>query len=324
MPDMRIVTVTLNPAVDRVIEAPMFAVGKRVTGRVVAWFPTGRGITVSRVLAALGRRSIATGFVGARELVMFEEHLDRVSEGRAICQFLVVRARTRDNISLVDPVNDTETHIRDEGFVVQPDDVRRISSKLGMLARDGVIICFAGSLPKGLAPEAFRALVDRCVAQRARVVVNTADDALVALRGRSLWMLKLNTAQVGAMSGAPVEELPELVAAARSLTVAGGGSAECVLATRGADGAILITPEAALLGRVSVHPGRIVNTVGSGDSLIAGVIAKWTRSGDWTAALREGLAAATANAVGREAGQVSLEDVQEFREMTMIEPITPA
>ncbi|MEC9373188.1 MAG: PfkB family carbohydrate kinase [Planctomycetota bacterium] len=322
MSDVRIVTVTLNPAVDRVIEAPSFKVGAHVTGHIVAWYPTGRGITISRAFANVGVRSIATGFVGRAELNMFEEYLQRVAHGRAVSQFLVVRARTRDNITIVDPVEDTDTHIRDAGFKVQPDDVTRISSKLSMLAREGTIMCFGGSLPPGVTPADFANMVSRCRIQRARVVLDVADNALEAVRDQRIWMVKLNRAQVARLAGRELANEGDFLQAARSLSAADSGPFEYVLATRGAEGAVLFGPNVALLGRVGVHPGRVVSTVGCGESLVAGVIADYLRTGDWSAALHEGMALATANATGREAGAADPEDLAEFREAAMIEPVT--
>ena len=84
---------------------------------------------------------------------------------------------------------------------------------------------------------------------------------------------------------------------------------------------MMVGPGLALQGRVMVHPGRIVSTVGCGDSLMAGLLAGWSRTGDWTEALRDGLAAATSNATTRAAGFVDMEGVDEFRQVAMIEPV---
>jgi len=321
MPETRIVTVTLNTAVDRVLEAPGFAVGRHVRGKRVAAYPAGKGINVSRVLAQLGVQSIATGFIGQGELSMFEEHLERIGAARVICQFLRVSGRTRDNVTIVDPVEDTETHLRDEGFDVQPEDVARMASKLSMLAREGVVISFGGSLPPGVSPEAFAHMVSRCREQGARVAVDTSAEALAALRQEPLWLAKLNREELATLSEKRTETVDEVIEAARSLSEASGGPVANVLATMGADGAALISTGVSLRGRVSVHPGRIVSTVGCGDSLLAGLLASWTRTGDWSAALREGLATATADAVERKAGFVDLEAVEEFRGAAMLDAV---
>lgn len=321
MAERRIVTITLNPAVDRVLEAPGFAVGKHVRGHRVALYPAGKGVNVSRVLAMLGVRSVATGFVGQGELAMFEEHLEEVGGNRVICQLLIVRARTRDNITIVDPIDDTETHLRDEGFEVQPEDVARIASKLALLANEDTIMIFGGSLPPGVSPSAFAHMIDRCDERGARIVVDTSVPALADLHEAGAWMLKLNREELAAMSEMPTESEEQVLAASGSLLQRGKGRFEHVLATMGADGAMFIGDSVALRGRVLVHPGRIVSTVGCGDCMVAGVVAGYTRSGDWKTAMREGLAVATAGAVERKAGFISIEDVEEFREGAIVEPI---
>ncbi len=324
MPEIRIVTITLNPAVDRVLEAPQFAIGTHTRARRIGWYPAGKGVNVARVLATLGTRCIATGFVGIGELGMFEEYLERVGQGRVVTQLLVVRGRTRDNITLMDPVLDTETHIRDEGFQVQSEDVRRIASKVGMLAREGTIMAFSGSMPKGVSLGDFRSMLHRCNDSGALAVIDASQRVLEALRGERMWMAKLNAEELATLSGMRAETEEEAIAAARATCVSGGGTVEYVIATRGAAGALLIGPNIELVARVFVHPGLIANTVGCGDALLAGVLHQWSRTGDWSKAMRQGVATATANAVSRQPGVLSLSDVQEFWEAATVEPLTPA
>lgn len=322
MPEIRIVTVTLNPAVDRVLEAPNFAIGEHVAARRLAWYPAGKGINVARAMAKVGVGCVATGFVGRGELGMFEEALERTGPGQIVTQLLIVRGRSRDNITVVDPVNDTETHLREEGFKVQPEDVTRIGSKLAMMARPGRIIAFSGSLPPGLEPAQFADIVRRCHRAGAKVAVDTSNKALEALRDQPVWLAKLNRSELATMSGRKTDDINAAIDAAYRLSVRGGGLVENVVATRGADGAIMVGPEAAARGWVSVHPGRIVSTVGCGDSLLAGILSVISRDEHaWERALREGLALATTNACGREAAHVDMEEVAEFREQAVVESL---
>lgn len=320
MPETRLVTVTLNPAVDHVLEAEQFTVGSNISARRLGWHPAGKGINVARVLATLGSRCIATGFVGKQDLSLFEEYLERVGHGRVVTQLLVVRGRTRSNITIMDPVLDSETHIRDEGFTVQHDDVRRISSKIAMLARSGTFMVLSGSLPPGVTLGDFRSMLHCTADQEARAIVDTSDRVLEALRGEAIWLAKLNAAELAAFSGLPTETHEQVLAAARAVSTSGDGAIEHVIATRGSAGAVLVGPGVELAARVFVHPGLIANTVGCGDALLAGVLHQYVRSGDWSAALRQGVATATATAVSREPGVFQLSDVQEFWDAATVEP----
>lgn len=312
MSDVRIVTVTPNPAIDRVLIAEHFAVGEHVRAKRIGWYPGGKGINVSRVLAMLGTRSVATGFVGREELGTFEEYLERVGGRRIVMQLLMVRGRTRENTTIMDPVMDTETHIRDEGFAVQLEDVRRLTSKVGMLAREGTVIVIAGSLPPGVRNGDLRTMMHLCVEHGAHLVVDTSETALAALRGEPMWLLKLNCRELSDLTRMPTETEAQVIAAARSLNVAHGGVIEHVAATRGAAGAVLVTPKETLVARVFVHPGRIANTVGCGDSLLAGMLHSWNGGQSWESALRMGVATATANATSRTPGTIDRTEIAEF------------
>lgn len=324
MIEWRIVTVTLNPAIDRVLEAPQFKIGSHVRAHRIGWHPAGKGINVARVLGVLGTRCVATGLVGVGELATFEDYLRRVGHGRVTTQLLVVRGATRENITIMDPVLDTETHIRDEGFKVQREDVRRISSKIGMLAREHTIVAICGSIPPGVSLGDLRSILHRCNDQGARVIVDAGPDVLPALRDEPLWMVKLNPEELASLSDMPTESFEDNVAAARAISAAGSGSVEYVVATRGAEGAILVGRDVAISARAFVHPGRIANTVGCGDALLAGLLDRWRRTGDWRAALSHGVATATANAVSREPGVLHIEDVREFTDVTTVEELEPA
>ncbi len=321
MPTRQIVTVTLNPAVDWVLEAPNFKVGAHVRARRIGWYPAGNGINVARVLATLGTRSVATGFVGRGELGLFEEYLERVGVGRVVMQLLSVRGRTRDNMTFTDPINDTETHVRDEGFRVASDDVRRMISKVGMLARENTIVVFGGSTPPGVTVGDYRSMLHRCQDQGALAVVDTSERILASLRAEPIWMAKLNATELGTLSGMPTKTEEEVIAAARAVSRTGGGDITVVVATRGADGAVLIAPGVERVAKVSVHPGLICNTVGCGDSLLAGLLHAWVKHHDWERALIMGVATATANAVSRVPGTIDPDEVEAYTQSTIVRTI---
>jgi 1-phosphofructokinase family hexose kinase len=325
--DLRVVTVTLNPAVDRVLEAPDFAVGEHCQGKRVALYPAGKGVNVSRVMAALGHRSICAGFVGHKELGMFEEYLERLGEGRIITQLMVVRGPTRDNITIVDPVQDTETHLRERGFTVQREDVHRITSKLSMLSREGTIIALSGSCPLGMTDSDYLEIVRRCRRQGAKVCVDTSGKPLEAMRGQDLWMAKLNQDELRTLSGMDTDDVGQVTAAAKSLSKTYEGQIENVAATMGEHGTVLITPVGAWRAWAPIHPGLVVSTVGCGDAFLGGVFGILQKRGpsptaeDWRRALAEGIAASSINATMREAGHIDPKLMPEFRDLVEIEPL---
>lgn len=320
---------TMNPAVDRVLEVRGFHVGSHMRTKRVGHYPAGKGVNLSRVLATLGVRSICTGFVGIKELGMFEEYLERVGKQRVTTQLLVIRDRTRDNTTIIDPINETETHLSDVGFTVQRDDVKRILSKVSMLAREDATLCIAGSLPPGVLIGDVRSMIIRATDAGARVVLDTSMSVLKHLREERFWMLKANNDELEAMAEAPVDSPERRLAAARSLQCDHGGHIDWVVATAGADGITVVGPAGIeLTGHVPIHPGLVISTVGCGDALLAGLLAGRAQEQSWQESVRLGLAAATANATSAEAGMLDQDSVDFYRSIAEVkqthEPAQPA
>jgi 1-phosphofructokinase family hexose kinase len=310
-----IVTITLNPAIDRIIEVPNFEVGRHMMGRRIDVYPAGKGIRVSRVLARLGTRSIATGFVGERELELFEAFLGAPAAGRAVPQMLRVNRPTRENVTIVDPINDRSTYVREEGFEISQKDLERIQGKIGLMARQDAILCFCGSIPPGLGTDVFQQMVRRAIDSGARVVLDTMGEALHATRDLPVWMIRMNRTTAGEIAGHPVASRDDALAMSRFLSRHGAMAAVTV----GAEGAAFCTAGQAWTGHIGIHPGLVINTVGCGESFVAGLLHEWRRTGDWAAAFREGLSVATVNATTVRSGEIDAESREEFRRMAVIE-----
>jgi 1-phosphofructokinase family hexose kinase len=279
----RVITVSLNPAVDRTIEVPNFTIGAHQLGREVARTPGGKGVNISRVLAAMGVPSAAAGFLGAESRDVFAPLF---ADGTVGDHFVVLPGRTRENVTITDPAARTETHIRDADLAVTDDALGRLAETLESLCEAGCIAVFSGSLPPGASPADQVALAERCVAAGARVAVDTSGDALRAFAGRRLWLVKPNRSELEQLVGRALGGREEQIAAARQLTA----HVEHVLLSCGAEGAYLFTAKLALHARADVEPSRVRNTVGCGDALLGAFVAGMARGGD----LRECLAAAAA------------------------------
>lgn len=311
-----IVTVALHAAIDRIIESRGFVTGATQRGRLIGIQPAGKAINVSCVLGALGVRSIATGFVGSGEISAFEGHMATAGRGLIVPQLLPLAGQTRENVTIVDPDHGRETHIRMHGAAVRPEDVERIERKILLLGRPGRHVVFSGSLPPGLEPPWFASVLGRLARAGAQVVVDTSDEALAAAATQGLWMLKINEHELRSLTAEHDSETLEL---GRRFHLERSGAIDHLLVTIGRDGAILFTEQGVLRASASVDPAAVVNTVGSGDALLAGVLAQICSDGDWPAALKTGIAAASANVVSKITGQVNASHVEQFRATTTVE-----
>ncbi len=298
----RLLTVNLNTAIDRVIEAPGLAVGEHLVGHEVSRYPAGKGINVSRALSRLGRDSVATGFVGQEEIRQFERYLSLSGPGRAQCQLLSVHGTTRENLTLLDPETNRDMHVRLAGFEVTEDDLKRMRTKLGLLVREGVTVVFSGSLPQGTGLADLGELAALVVRQGGKLVLDTGGNELSVLSGRWMpkapappaWVISPNEDEVRAALGLLAEaEDRTVLAGARQMTA----HATWVAVTRGRDGAWLIHDNCVREAMMPIDQSRIVNTVGCGDCFLAGLLDGQLAGQDPEQALRRAIAAATANAL---------------------------
>ncbi len=213
-----VITVTLNTAIDRIIETPGLAVGAHLVGRRIARQPTGKGVNVSRALAALGVESIATGFVGEDELAAFEKLGD---DRRIRPQFLAVPGQTRENITLIDPEHGAETHVRTEGPAVTERDVDRLRRKLNLIAKPGTLVVFAGSLPPGMQAADAVGLIEQAASAGAAIALDCAPVAMAAVMHHPLWLAKCNRAEFAEILGEPLPDEDALMAAGRQVSAGG-------------------------------------------------------------------------------------------------------
>ncbi len=342
----QIITVNLNTAIDRVLEVPHLVAGAHAKGRQISRYPAGKAINVSRALARLRCDSVATGFVGQGEALQFEQFLRSTGPGRIICQLLSVRGQTRENITLIDPVLHTDTHIRDEGFEITDADFHRMMSKLGLLARANVVMVFSGSLPRGMDIAKFNMLLMMAMSGGAKVVLDMGGDLLSQLIGQEaagagdmagdaaadnpLWLVKPNQHELAQMLGlSELRSDDQTVEAALKLA----RRVQHVVVTLGEDGAWLVQGNQVWRGTVEIDPAKVVNTVGCGDCMLAGLLEGYlssqqivadmsdnTDAGESPAAiLRRGLAVATANALWAGIAEFDLAQVQELEKHVQVE-----
>jgi 1-phosphofructokinase family hexose kinase len=151
-----IITVTLNAAIDKSLAVPSFRLGRRhrtVDQRTMAG---GKGVNIARTLKALGQPVIATGFAGGATGTHIVEQL---TEESILNDFVRIREESRTNTSVLDPTTGEQTEINERGPAVTAREVELFRDKLLYLARGAAIVVFAGSLPRGVEPDIYAALV---------------------------------------------------------------------------------------------------------------------------------------------------------------------
>ncbi|MCX4778964.1 1-phosphofructokinase [Streptomyces sp. NBC_01264] len=278
-----ILTVTPNPSLDRTYEVPSLDRGEvlRATGDRVD--PGGKGVNVSRAVAAAGVRTTAVLPLGGAPGTMIAELLG--AQGVDVTA-VSIAGQTRSNISLAEP-DGTLTKINAVGPTLTAEESALLLETVRTCSGGAAWIACCGSLPRGLAPEWYADIVTRAHAAGARIALDTSGPALLAALPARPDVIKPNASELAAAVGRPLATLGDVLKAAEELRSLGAGA---VLASLGADGQLLVSEEGTYYGTAAVSSVR--SNVGAGDASLAGfLIAGGTGPAALAAALAHGAAA---------------------------------
>ncbi|WP_149548763.1 1-phosphofructokinase [Streptomyces marokkonensis] len=278
-----ILTVTPNPSLDRTYEVPSLDRGEvvRATGERVD--PGGKGVNVSRAVAAAGRRTVAVLPLGGAPGALVADLLH--AQGIEVAPVPVAGA-TRSNIALAE-ADGVLTKINAPGPELTAAERELLLDTVRQQAPDADWIACCGSLPRGLAPSWYAELVARVHAAGLRIALDTSGPALVAALRERPDVVKPNAAELAEAVGRPLTTVGDAVKAAEDLRAAG---ARAVLASLGADGQLLVDDDGAWFGTAPVDAVR--SNVGAGDASLAGFLVAGGRGpGALASAVAHGAAA---------------------------------
>ncbi|MCO5400203.1 1-phosphofructokinase [Ralstonia soli] len=266
----RIVTVTLNPAIDMTIGLDRLEPGRVNLGRGVAHQAGGKGVNVASCLADWQVPVVATGLLGNANAELFEALFARKGVVDAFCR---VPGSNRTNIKISDAANGQTTDINLPGISATPADVQALSKRIDAVPDvAGVALC--GSLPGGLPVDTYVDLLAGLNRRGVRTVLDTSGaplaKALAAPREALPTAIKPNRHELELWAGAPLPTLLDVVEAARMIHA--GGVAQVVVSL-GEDGALFVTAEGTW--QACLPPVRAASTVGAGDAMVAGLLAGW-------------------------------------------------
>ncbi|MGV9787083.1 1-phosphofructokinase [Streptomyces sp. NPDC003435] len=258
-----ILTVTPNPSLDRTYEVPALERGEVIRASGERMDPGGKGVNVSRAVAAAGRRTLAVLPLGGAPGALIAELLD--AQGIEVAPVPVAGA-TRSNIALAE-ADGVLTKINAPGPELTAAEEESLLDTVRTHSADADWIACCGSLPLGLAPSWYADVVARAHSGGARIALDTSGPALLqALRARPD-VVKPNAEELSAAVGRPLSTVGDAVKAAEELRAMG---ARAVLASLGADGQLLVEDEGAWFGTARVAAVR--SNVGAGDSSLAGFL----------------------------------------------------
>ena len=281
-----IYTITFNPAVDLVIQVPNCQLGTLNRSMSEEYVAGGKGINISVVLKRLGVDNIATGFLGGFTGKFIEEFLEK--EG-VITHFISVDGTTRINVKVKGEV---ETEINAAGATVDTKKFQQLVRYLEDHLQDEDIVFLAGNAAPGLDETSYVEIAKLCHARGVKLVLDTTKTSLLACLPYQPFMIKPNQHELEELFGVKIETQEEMIAYAFKLQEKG---ARNVLVSCGGEGSFLVSETGQVLTS-NTPKGILINSVGAGDSMLAGFMAKYIETNDFKKSLKQGAASGSATA----------------------------
>lgn len=294
-----IYTITLNPSIDYVVQANPLQIGGLNKMDQEAMFPGGKGINVSRVLHELQYANTALGFLGDFTGNYIAEQLQQQTIST---DFTSIKGKTRINIKLKSEV---ETEINGRGPEIQSEETDKLLNQLERITNQDVVV-LSGSAPPSLPEGYYQKLVEQIVRSGAAFVMDTTGDDLKSVLSYKPLLVKPNLDELSELFDATFHNRNEVIRYGKRLREMG---AEQAIVSMAGEGALLFTADGVYHG---LNPeGSVQNSVGAGDSMIAGFTGKYNETGDAVEAFRMGMAAGSATAFS--ADLATAEDIHTLR-----------
>ena len=255
-----IYTLTLNPSIDYVLRIEQFDDGQTIRSKSEEKYPGGKGIMVSKLLKNLGAKSINIGFLGGFTGEFIKNKLENLGIDE---EFTKISDDSRINVKLK---YDTETEINAQGPQIKEEEIEDFLNYLDDLEEDDFVI-ISGSIPKSLGDDFYRVIVNLLEMNNVRFALDTSGKKLFKLSSYKPFLVKPNKDELSEIFEDKIDGDEKIVKYARKLIDQG---AENVIVSLGKDGSMFVDNNIAY--KAKPIEGKLINSVGSGDSMVAGYI----------------------------------------------------
>ena len=281
-----IYTVTFNPSLDYVMQVDKLVPGEinRTTHEAV--YPGGKGNNVSVILSNLGHSSKALGFTAGFTGEALENMLKEFGCDTAFIR--LPEGSTRINVKIN---AGEETEINGQGPVITEEAQQALFEQLDALKKEDILV-LAGSIPNTLPSDIYERILEHLQGRGIHFVVDATKELLLKVLKYHPFLIKPNNHELGEMFGVTLKTRDEIVTYAKKLQEMG---AENVLVSMAGDGAILLT-EDGIIYKAKPPKGKVLNSVGAGDSMVAGFLTGYLNTGEYEKAFRLGVVTGSATA----------------------------
>ena len=308
-----VVTVTLNPALDKTVVIHKLAVGGLNRVQSVRMDPGGKGINVARVLHGFGVNVKAAGLIAGSQGQILLQYL---ASEKIDTKFLTIPGETRTNLKIVDDNANITTEINEAGFQVGTADMIAFKHTLSTLLDETSFLVLSGSLPPQVDSSIYRDLTDIANRKGVKTILDADDEALIAGIEAVPFAIKPNIHELEKLAGKKLKDDREIIRAAREIIEKG---IEIIIVSMGAQGAIIMDKKEVY----RVRPGSIVprSTVGAGDSMVAVLVYSLMSQHSLSETAKWVTAAGTVTAAKTGTQVCTLEEVRQFLNNVQVEKI---
>ncbi len=279
-----IYTVTLNPSIDYIVRVPSLTLGELNKMDSDMKVPGGKGINVSRILHELGMETTALGFLGGFTGKFIFDWLEK---DKVKSDFIPINDDTRINIKIK---SDEETEINGRGPEIIESEAKKLKEQISLLTPEDTVV-FSGSKPPSLPDHFYKELVEIVSRKNIPFVIDTTGQDLMDALPYHPLLVKPNKEELSELFQATLKSKKDVIPYGKKLLELG---AQHVIVSMAGEGALLFTKDGVYEG---VNPkGRVKNSVGAGDSMIAGFTGEFKKSQDPIKAFRMGIACGSATA----------------------------
>lgn len=306
-----IITVTMNPAVDKTVEVESFVQGSLNRIPIPIVDAGGKGINVSKTINALGGETIATGFLGKEGS---DKILDILQKEGIEQDFVLIEGITRTNMKIMEK-DGTLTEINEPGISVPSEKVQELLTKLESYASKDTVFVLAGSIPEGVGADIY-ARVTHMVKEKGAEVFVDADGALFRESIEAApTMLKPNHRELAEYCGLS-ENISEeqLITCGKQLLEKG---VKYLAVSRGSQGALFLTKNQII--RCSGIPVEVHSTVGAGDAMVAALVCARDTGKSWEEAIKLAMAVSAGAVTTEGTNPPSQKHVEELLEQVYVE-----
>lgn len=298
----KIVTLTLNPAIDKSTTVQAIAPDKKLRCSTPKFEPGGGGVNVSRAIKKLGGNSTAIYLAGGYSGKFYEDLLNQ--EGINSC-IITTKGHTRENLIVVDESANLQYRFGMPGPQINEDEWQNVIKIFEETAGVEYIVA-SGSLPDGVPMDFFARLAACAKKMNAKLILDTSGEPLRNAMDDGVFMIKPNLGELSFLHGA--EELHEADAINAAKDIINKGGCEAMVISKGASGAWLITKNEVLSSPAPTVKKR--STVGAGDSMVAGMVHALSHGWSWIDVLQYGIATGTATTMNPGTELCKKEDVE--------------